>query len=332
MQEPKNYAIVGASGLVGRIILDLLQKEDLNIGNLKLLASKRSKGKVFSFKNKSIEVEELSEKSFKGIDIAFFCVGSEISKKYIDYATQENCICIDSSSAYRMDDNVPLIIPEINPHAIVNHKNIISSPNCTTTIMLMPIFNIHKKYRIKRIIASTYQAASGGGKKMLEKLHTDTKNVLEKKENRIDDPRNYGFNIFLHESPLQENLYSQEEIKMLHETRKILEDDTINVSATCVRVPVIRTHSIGINIELENDFDIEEIKNIIKNTNNVKILSDEKNNIFPTPQLVSEKSQTYVGRIRSDISNNKSFEMWIVGDQLLKGAALNAVQIAKLIK
>jgi aspartate-semialdehyde dehydrogenase len=325
----KNIAIVGATGLVGQELLKLLEHSKININILKCFASKKSLGKIINFKDKKIKTEIVKEKCFDDIDIAFFCAGSKISKEIIHLTKNEKTIVIDLSSAFRMEQDIPLIIPEINSHTINQHRGIIASPNCTTTIMLMPIHHLHKKYKIKRIVASTYQAASGGGIKLMKKLENDTKEFINNRDFESNDPYHYGFNVFLHESALHENKYSEEELKMIYETRKILEDDSIQVTATCVRVPVMRTHSISLNIEFEKNYNFAEAYEIIKKSSNVNIIDDFQKNQFATPKTATNKATTFCSRIRQDLSKKNSLEMWIVGDQLLKGAALNALQIAE---
>ena len=321
-----NVSIVGATGLVGRELIKLL--EDFPVNNLKLFASKKSEGKKLKFKNREIEIQTLKEDSFENTDISFLCAGAKISKKYRSFFRKCEFV-IDLSSAFRMEKDVPLIIPEINPHHIQRHKGIIASPNCTTTIMLMALYPLHKEFKIKRIVASTYQAASGGGIKLIEKLEKDTYDLLiEKKSNS----NSYSFNLFLHESPLNNDRYSEEEAKMANETKKILEDDNIKVTATCVRVPVLRAHSISLNVEfLKKDITLKKAYELLKNSPNVKILDNFSDNKFATPFDATKKIQTYVSRIRLDLTQKNTLELWTVGDQLLKGAALNAYQIAKKI-
>ena len=322
--KKKSIAIVGATGLVGRELIKLLEKSSLDISKLHLFASKKSVGKKIFFKKTKIEIKELTKKSFDNIDYSFFCAGSKISHKFAKLAKDKKNIVIDNSSYFRKDTNVPLIIPEINAHLLKNHTGIIASPNCTTTIMLLAIFPLFQKHKIKRIVASTYQAASGGGKKLMDKLENDT----QKFDKNNDDAFFYGYNIFLHESELSDNNYTQEEIKMIDESKKILNNQEIKISATCVRVPVLRAHSIALNIEFEEKVKMHEIINLLNNAKGIKLHNDFEKNQFATPKLASNKNDVYVSRIRQDISNENSIEMWVVGDQLLKGAALNALQIA----
>lgn len=316
----KTIAVIGATGAVGQEIVRLLKERNFPHDKIRLFASPRSLGKTID----SIPLEVLTDLS--GIDLAFFCAGSAISKQWIPKAT---CICIDSSSAFRMD--VPLIIPEINSHAIKNHR-VIASPNCAATILLMPLFNLHRRYSVKRIVASTYQAASGAGAYLMRELQLETRAHLENRPYPHIFPFPYAFNLFPHNSPLHANGYVDEELKMVHETRKILEDDQIQVSATCIRVPVLRAHSISANVEFRNPFSLKEIYDALADVPGLKIFEDRRQNRFATPVDASGKNDVYCGRFRIDPSQPNTLEFWSVGDQLLKGAALNAVQIAECIK
>ncbi len=323
MEKKYNIAVIGATGLVGQELLNILKKDNNIIFSIRLFASKKSINKEISFCNKTILIEEFKEDSLSNTDIAFFCVKQEISKEIIP-KVNNNVFCIDLSSAFRMNENIPLIIPEINAHAM-KYKRIVSSPNCTTTIMLMAIHNLHRHFKIKRIIASTYQAASGGGKKLIDLLYENSKVSLKNKNTCFP----YGFNLFLHDSYLKDNKYTEEEEKLLYETRKILEDSEILVSATCVRVPVIRCHSMSLNIEFKNQFSLNEIHSIVKESEGVEIFEDYSKNQFATPFDASNNEKVLVSRIRLDNTKKNTIELWAVGDQLLKGAALNAYQIAK---
>lgn len=318
-----NIAIIGATGLVGREFLKLLENSNISINKLKLFASPNSVGKKINFKNTEYLIESLDTKKLKDMDFAIFAAGSKISTEYIPSLKNLKIYSIDMSSAFRMDKNVPLVIPEINNHLITKQTKLISSPNCTTTIMLMALHELDKVFILKKIMASTYQAASGGGKKLIDKLLEDTKNTLI-------DPNNfnsYGFNLFLHESLMNKNRYNLEEMKMIKETHKILDNDKIKINATCVRVPVIRAHSISLNAEFEKSFSLNEIYKILKKAKNVQIYEDYKTNKFITPKDASYKTDIFVSRIRKDISNPQAIDMWLCGDQLLKGAAWNGFQI-----
>ena len=325
-----SIAIVGATGLVGHKLIKLLEKSKLKDFQLHLFASAKSKGQKMNFRKNEIEIKELNEKSFEGIDLAFFCAGSTISKKFIQYAKEAKTTVIDSSSAFRCLDDVPLVIPEINAHTITEKTSLIASPNCTTTILMMPLFELHRKFRIRRIVAATYQAASGGGIKLINKLLKETKEAIQN-PNKIHHGFYYGFNLYLHETAQNPFRYSEEEAKMIFETRKILEDSEILVSATCVRVPVLRAHSIAANIEFHNDFTLEEIYEIVKKTPSVRILEDFPNRRFATPIDATGSFDTLCSRLRKDPFQPRTLDIWIVGDQLLKGAALNALQIAEIV-
>ncbi|MEI6242111.1 MAG: aspartate-semialdehyde dehydrogenase [Chlamydiota bacterium] len=327
MKKTYKIALVGATGLVGSELRKVLEKSSLSITSLRGFASSNSVGKSFSFRDQKITIEPLEKSRLEGQDILFFCAGSAISKEYIPLIRSKNALIIDSSSAYRMHKDVPLVIPEINAHAIKNHSGLIASPNCTTTLMLMALAPLHKTFGIRRIVAATYQAASGGGQKLINKLLQDTKNYLT--STQTEDPMPYGFNLYLHNSALQTSRYTDEEIKMLTETHKILEDDTIKVTAMCVRVPVLRAHSIALNVELGTSFSLSEIYEHLQKMPGLQLMEDFTSNRFPTPFDVTEKNDVYCGRIRKDTSAENHLELWVVGDQLLKGAALNAVQIAE---
>lgn len=317
--------LVGASGAVGGEILSLLEQRNFPAKKIRCFASPNSAGQTVPFRGESIPLEILGPDSFKNADLAFFAAGSAVSKEWIPKA---NCLAIDSSSAFRME--APLVIPEINPHAIQNHKGIIASPNCAATILLMPLFPLHRLFKAKRVIASTYQAASGAGAFLLQELQMETKAYLEKKPHRHILPFPYAFNLYPHNSLLHENGYVEEEIKIAQETRKILEDDQIQVSATCVRVPVLRAHSISANVEFSHPFTLKEIYDALANIPGLKIFEDRSQNRFATPVDATEKNEVFCGRFRIDPTQPNTLEFWAVGDQLLKGAALNAVQIAEL--
>lgn len=312
--------LVGATGLVGREILKLLEK--LPVKQLSLFASNNSIGKEISFKGQKIVLKELNLANLKGHDFIFFCAGSSVSKVFAKEAARHS-IVIDSSSFFRRDESVPLIIPEINPHSLKNHHNLIASPNCTTTIMLMALFPLHKAFQIKRVVAATYQAASGGGKRLMDRLIDETASFLK---NPAELPQ-YGFNLFLHNSPLNEDLYSEEEQKMVFETAKILEDPSIKIASTCVRVPILRVHSIAINVEFKKKPKLDIARKLLREAKGVKFQEDW----YPSPRDAAEREEVLCGRLRKDLTSDKALDLWVVGDQLLKGAALNAVQIMKLI-
>jgi aspartate-semialdehyde dehydrogenase len=312
-----NCAIVGATGAVGQEILHLLEQKDFPLHSLRCFASPASAGKKVVFKSREIPIEQLSEKSFEDIDLAFFAAGKEVSKKYIPLALESGAYVIDSSSAFRKDPSIPLIIPEINPHHIEDAR-LISSPNCTASIMLMVLAPLHKKYPIKRIIASTYQAFSGAGLKEMEKLKNETLHYLTEQK-----PSSYAFNLFLHPSQMGADDYVEEEKKMIEETHKILGDPTIAISATCVRVPILRVHALSLNVEFAEKMSKEEALSLLASAPGIEYLEN------PTPARVAGKENVCYGRIRKDLSHPNTLEFWVLGDQLLKGAALNAVQIGE---
>lgn len=333
MSNP-HVAIVGATGAVGIDLLRVLEDRNFPVGKLTLLASARSAGKKLPFKGQEYTVQELTENSFEGVDIALFSAGSGITKTMGPAAVRAGAVVVDNSSAFRMDPETPLVVPEINPEDVKKHKGIIANPNCSTIIMLMALYPIHKKNRIKRIIVSTYQAASGAGAAAMEELRNQARDILDgKPANPQILPHQVAFNVFSHNSGMDlENGYNQEEVKMVNETKKILHTDDILVTATCVRVPTLRAHAESIHIELEKDADLDEIRKDLAAFPGVQVIDDREKNYFPMPVDASGKDDVLVGRIRYAYQENKkNVELFTVGDQLLKGAALNAVQIAELL-
>ncbi len=333
MSEQYRVAIAGATGAVGVEFLECLEKRDFPISELRLLASARSKGKTMPFRGRDVVVEELTEHSFDNIDVAFFSAGGSISKKFGPIAAKAGAVVVDNSSAFRMDPSVPLVIPEINPEAAAQHHGIIANPNCSTIIAIVPLWPIHKKNRIRRIIASTYQAASGAGAAAMEELRESTRAHLENRDfQNTVLPHPYAFNLFSHNSKIDPATgYNEEETKMSVETRKIFNDPDIRISATCVRVPVLRAHSEALTIECERPITPAEVRQILSTAPGVKLVDDPEKNYFPMPKDASGQGDVLVGRIRQDSSDpsGKSICMFVAGDQLLKGAALNAVQIAE---
>ncbi len=335
MNEKYKVAIAGATGAVGVEFLRLLEDRKFPVSELRLLASARSAGKTMRFQGHDVLVEELAEDSFANIDIAFFSAGGSISKKYAPIAAQAGAVVVDNSSAFRMDPKVPLVIPEINPEAIAGHNGIIANPNCSTIIAIVPLWPIHRKNRIKRLIAATYQAASGAGAAAMEELRESTRAHLEDREyaNTVL-PHPYAFNLFSHNSKIDPATgYNEEETKMVQETKKIFGDNEIRISATCVRVPVLRAHSEALTFECEKPITPAEVREILASAPGVKLIDDPVNNYFPMPKDASGQGDVLVGRIRQDTSDpsGKSIAMFVAGDQLLKGAALNAVQIAEVM-
>ena len=327
-----NIAIMGATGAVGEEMLKILEQRKFPVDKLVLLASARSVGRKYSFNGREYAVEELKENSFEGIDIVLASAGGSLSKKYAPFAIKAGAVIVDNTSAFRMDPEIPLVVPEINPEDIKKHKGIIANPNCSTIIMLVPIFPIHQKNRIKRILVSTYQAASGAGAKAMQELEDQSRDVLAgKPAKKVIFPHQIAFNLFSHNSAIKDEGYNEEEIKMIKETKKIFHDEKIKVVATTVRVPVFRAHSETIYLELTDTPDLEDIKNILSRAPGVKIVDDRENNYFPMPLEATGTDPVLVGRIRKDVSNPKGLCLFVSGDQLRKGAALNAIQIAEIL-
>ncbi len=325
-----NVALVGATGAVGEEMLKILEERNFPIKTLKLLASARSKGKKYSFRGQSHGVEELTEQSFKGIDIVLSSAGGSISKKFMPAAVREGAVVIDNTSAYRMDPEVPLVVPEINPEDIFKHKGIIANPNCSTIIMLVPLFPIYRKAGIKSVKVATYQSVSGAGAKAMHELERQSREFLDGKPvTREILPHQIAFNLFSHNSQVKENGYNEEENKMANETRKIFHDEDIRVAATCVRVPIYRAHSEAIYAELKKPLKVSEARELLSKADGVKLVDDRDKNYFPMPIEASGKDDILVGRLREDISADNSLALFVSGDQLRKGAALNAIQIAE---
>lgn len=327
-------AIMGATGAVGQELLTLLRERNFPISELRLLASARSAGKSVRFGDTNITVQELTHDSFEGIDLVFASAGGSLSREFAPSAVKAGAVVVDNTSHYRMDPDVPLVIPEINPEAIQRHKGIIANPNCSTIIMCLPLWPLHKRYGIKRVVVTTYQAASGAGAVAMQELVDETKARMDNKDFvRTVIPHPYAFNLFPHNSPMTENGYCEEELKMVNETRKIFEDDSLAIHATCVRVPVLRAHSEAVNVEFLSDPDLSEAYKVLSHTEGVLVSEDRDKNRWPMPLDASGKDPVLVGRLRKDISLPNTLDFWCVGDQIRKGAALNAVQIAeKLFK
>ena len=323
-----NLAIIGASGNVGRKTIEILEKSKLSFDRLFLVASSTSAGKKLTFKGKEIEIEDLNNYDFSKAQITFFAAGSQISKEWAPKAAKET-IVIDNSSYFRMQNDVPLVVPEVNPGALEGHKNIIANPNCSTMQMVLALKPLHDEYKIKRVIVSTYQAVSGAGKASMDELFDQTKNYLDgKKIVSKNFSKQIAFNLIPHIDVFSEDGYTKEELKMTNETKKIL-DEKINVSATCVRVPVKTGHSESINVEFENSYDLKNIKKILEQSPGCKVIDEHKDGGYITPIEAEGHYTTYISRIRKDNSNEKAINLWVVSDNLLKGAALNTVQIAE---
>lgn len=331
-----NVAILGATGAVGTEFLKLIEERNFPYAELRLLASKRSAGKQIEFMGKTYTVQEATKDSFAGIDIALFAGGS-VSKEFAPYAVEAGAVVIDNSSAFRMDPEVPLVVPEVNPQAILKHKGIIANPNCSTIIMVMALKPLYDMAKIKRIVVSTYQAVSGAGKEGIDELTNQVKDFADGKEmvaNILPSAslaKHYpiAFNLIPQIDVFMDNLYTKEEMKMVNETRKIFDDYDMRITATTVRVPVYRSHSESINVEFENDLNLEEMQKALAAFPGVQVIDNPQEQLYPMPLYTSEKDDVYVGRLRRDESNEKTFNMWVVGDQIRKGAALNTLQIAE---
>lgn len=318
-------AIVGATGLVGRTALKVLEEKKLPISEYEFFASKKSSGSKVKFLGKEYVVKELDEHSFdSGFDFAIFSAGGDVSKKFAPIAASKGCIVVDNSSAFRMDDNVPLVVPEVNPEDIQNNHGIIANPNCSTIQAVVPLKPLDDKYKIKRIVYSTYQAVSGAGKNGVDDLK-NTLNGLEPKK----FPHSIANNCLPHIDVFLEDGYSKEELKMINETRKILHRPDLRVTATTVRVPVLNSHSESINVEFENDFDLDELKDLLSNSPGIIVQDNPSANIYPLATNASGSDKVFVGRIRRDESIPFGINMWVVADNVRKGAASNAIQIVE---
>ena len=325
-----NLAIIGASGNVGRKTIEILENSKIKFDNLFLVASLKSAGKIIKFRNKEIKIENLEDYDFAKAQITFFAAGSQIAKEWAPKAAKKT-IVIDNSSYFRMQNDVPLVISEVNPEALEKHNNIISNPNCSTMQMVLPLKPLHDEYKIKRVIVSTYQAVSGAGKAPMDELFDQTKNYLEgKKISSQNFTKQIAFNLIPHIDAFDKDGYTKEELKMTNETKKILDSD-IKVTATCVRVPVRTGHSESINIEFDNLYDFENIIKILKSAPGCKVIDERNDGGYITPLEAEGNYTTFISRIRKDNSNVKAINLWVVSDNLLKGAALNTVQIAECL-
>ena len=329
-----NVAVAGATGAVGGAMLDVLERLDFPINELRLLASERSVGKKLNFKGKDIEVQLLSKDAFAGIDVALFSAGASRSIKFAPAAVAAGAVVVDNSSAFRMEDDIPLVVPEVNPHAIALYKNrgIIANPNCSTIQMMVALKPIHDRARIKRIVVSTYQAVSGSGAKAIAELDQQVKSYAAGKpiSNSVY-PHQIAFNCLPHIDTFLDNGYTKEEMKMVNETRKIFEDPTIGVTATTVRVPVFFGHSESVNVETEKKITVAEVKELLGTAPGIKLVDEPEKNIYPLATDCEGSFDTLVGRIREDDSIANGINLWVVSDNILKGAALNAVQIAEIV-
>ena len=325
-----NFAIIGASGNVGRKTIEILEKSKISFKDLYLVASKKSAGKKIKFREKEIEIENLENYDFSKAQITIFAAGSDIAKEWAPRAAKKT-IVIDNSSFFRMQKNIPLVVPEVNPEALYKHENIIANPNCSTMQMVLALKPLHDEYKIKRVIVSTYQAVSGAGKEAMDELFDQTKSFLDKKNIVSKNfTKQIAFNLIPHIDVFDKDGYTKEELKMTNETKKIL-DEKIEVTATCVRVPVRTGHSESINIEFEKAFDLENIIKKLDNAPGCKVVDGRKDGEYITPLEAENDYTTYISRIRKDNTNPKAVNIWVVSDNLLKGAALNTVQIAECL-
>ncbi len=332
MPDSYHVAIMGATGAVGTELIQLLEARDFPIKSLKLLASPRSAGTQIEFGGEAITVEPVSAAAFAGVDIVLASAGGSVSKQWAQTIVDAGALMIDNSSAFRMQPSVPLVVPEVNPKAAADHRGIIANPNCTTILMSVALWPLHQIQPIRRIVVATYQSASGAGARAMEEVKQQAQAILDGKTPPTESfPYPLAFNLFPHNTPLNEQGYCEEEMKMVNETRKIFGAPDLRVSATCIRVPVLRAHSEAINIEFEQPFAVTEARAAIQQAGGVKLVEDWEANYFPMPIDASGQDDVLVGRIRQDISHPAGLELWLSGDQIRKGAALNAVQIAELV-
>ena len=331
-----NLAILGATGAVGQEFLNLIEERNFPFAELKLLASKRSAGKKIQFMGKEYTVEEATDASFEGVDIALFA-GGAASKTFAPAAVKAGAVVIDNSSAFRMDPEVPLVVPEVNPEAIASHKGIIANPNCSTIIMVMALKPLYDVSKIKRIVVSTYQAVSGGGKEAMAELEEQVKAINEGREvvanilpgASLAKHYQIAFNLIPQIDVFKENLYTKEEMKMIDETKKIMSDDSLRITATTVRVPVYRSHAESVNVEFEDEISVEKAREVLADFPGVTLTDNPDEQVYPMPLETSGKNDVEVGRIRKDYSIDNGLNFWVCGDQIRKGAALNALQIAE---
>ena len=351
MNRPIRVAVAGATGAVGVEMVKTLEKRDFPLASLKLLASARSVGRTVGFKGERIPVEELREDSFKGVDVALFSAGAGVSKQFRQAVVDAGCVMVDNSSAFRMEEDVPLVVPEVNPQDAAAHRGVIANPNCTTIIMLVAVAPLHRAFGLKRIVAATYQSASGAGAKGMHELYEQTKALLAASGHVDELAGSYrdvlartgaapaafsdpiAFNVFPHIDVFQPNGYTKEEMKMVNESRKILHDPSLRVSCTSVRVPSLRAHSESLNLEFARKTTPEEVRAVLASAPGLRIVDDPAAGRYPMPVDASGQGDVLAGRIRQDISNpdGTGIDMFVAGDQLLKGAAWNAVQIAELL-
>lgn len=338
-QKLFNVAVVGATGAVGEQIIRLLAERDFPVQELKLLSSARSAGTKLTFQNREITIEEATPESFAGIDIALFSAGGDVSRRLVPHAVEHGAVCIDNTSAFRMDPETPLIVPEVNIDKISEHKGVIANPNCSTIQMVAALKPLYDRYGIGRIIVSTYQAVSGAGAKAIHEMKRQTAETLAGRDANPDIlpvsslpvKHQIAFNAIPQIDKFTDNGFTYEEMKMINETKKILGDDSLEVTATCVRIPVVYGHSESVYVELKEDFDLEDVRSLLANAPGLVLQDDPARQVYPLATDAAGKLDTYVGRLRRDLSNPRALNLWIVSDNLLKGAAWNAVQIAEYI-
>jgi aspartate-semialdehyde dehydrogenase len=331
-RHPLTVAVLGATGAVGCELLELLEERHFPVAELRLLASPRSAGRSLTWRGRELTVQPVAPEAFEGVDLVLASAGGSISRQWAPLAVAAGAVVIDNSSAFRLDADVPLVVPEVNPAAAFAHRGIVANPNCTTILLTLALAPLQARRPIRRVVVSTYQSASGAGARAMEELRTLSRTVLDGGQPVSEVlPHSLAFNIFLHNSPLQSNGYCEEELKMVNETRKILQLPQLRLTATCVRVPVLRAHSEAVNIEFEEPFPTEEARALLAAAPGVELIEDFDANRFPMPTDVTGRDPVAIGRLRQDISDPHALELWLCGDQIRKGAALNAIQIAELL-
>jgi aspartate-semialdehyde dehydrogenase len=332
LSQKVRVAILGATGAVGTELLELLASRRFPLASLKLLASERSAGKTIDFQGESLPIEAVNDRSFQDVDIVLASAGGSTSKAWAKTIVESGATIIDNSSAFRMNPDVPLVVPEINPDSVDNHQGIIANPNCTTILLGVAIWPLHQVQLIERAIVSTYQSASGAGARAMEEVKQQAQAILDNRQPPTNSfPYPLAFNLFPHNTPINDQGYCEEEMKMVNETRKIFDYPSFRLSATCVRVPILRAHSESVNLEFSRPFPVAKAREILQSAPGVKLVEDWDANYFPMPIDATGRDEVLVGRIRQDISHPNGLELWLCGDQIRKGAALNAVQIAELL-
>ena len=332
MAKDYRVAIMGATGAVGRVMLEILEERNFPLSELRLLASSRSAGETIEFRGQQLVIEELTTDSFEGLDLMFASAGGKLSKQFSPHAVRAGAVVIDNTSAFRMDPDVPLVVPEVNEEDLANHKGIIANPNCSTIIMVVAVWPLHQAVPVRRVVVSTYQAVSGAGARAMEELNSQMKQILS---GAPAQPREFShqiaFNLFSHDSAIGPEGYCEEEMKMVKETRKLFHCERIGITATTIRVPVMRAHSEAINLEFEAPMLVEDARLIFEHAAGIRVVDDRERNYFPMPIEAAGQDEVLVGRLRQDISRegDRGLDLWVSGDQLRNGAALNAVQIAE---